>query len=116
MVTLAPFLGSGSSPAVALALDREAIGLELNPEYVHLAIERTEKAMAPVMPGRVQKVRTAVSDAQPDLPKLAEASTGSGDGELALGYCDHQRRWVAKTVCGKDPDTLKSRRATESSM
>lgn len=44
---LDPFLGSGTTYAVALELARNAIGIELNPEYVTLARER----IASVTPG-----------------------------------------------------------------
>lgn len=43
---LDPFAGSGTTLAVALALGRSAIGIELNPEYVKLA----ERRLAGVTP------------------------------------------------------------------
>lgn len=39
---LDPFMGSGTVPAVAAELGRQAIGIELNPAYVALARERLE--------------------------------------------------------------------------
>jgi site-specific DNA-methyltransferase (adenine-specific)/site-specific DNA-methyltransferase (cytosine-N4-specific) len=39
-VVLSPFAGSGTTLAVAVSLGRQAIGLELNPEYVALIRER----------------------------------------------------------------------------
>lgn len=38
---LDPFLGSGTTAQVALELGRHAIGIELNPAYLHLARQRT---------------------------------------------------------------------------
>ena len=38
---LDPFLGSGTTAMVALELGRNAIGIELSPEYVKLARQRT---------------------------------------------------------------------------
>jgi DNA modification methylase len=38
---LDPFFGSGTTGKVALELGRKCIGIELNPEYVKLAEERT---------------------------------------------------------------------------
>ena len=43
-VCLDPFSGSGTVAAVATRLGRQAIGIELNPEYQSLAIERIEDA------------------------------------------------------------------------
>jgi len=43
-VCLDPFSGSGTVAAVATSLGRQAIGIELNPEYQSLAIERIEDA------------------------------------------------------------------------
>jgi len=42
-VVLDPFAGSGTTLAVAIANGRSAIGIELNPEYVPLALERIAK-------------------------------------------------------------------------
>jgi DNA modification methylase len=39
-VVLDPFLGSGTTAAVAKKLGRNYIGIELNPEYVRLAEQR----------------------------------------------------------------------------
>lgn len=43
-VCLDPFSGSGTVAAVAASLGRQAIGIELNPEYQSLAIERIRDA------------------------------------------------------------------------
>jgi len=45
---LDPFAGSGTTLAVAAALGREAIGIELNPEYVGLIRERVSAAVGPM--------------------------------------------------------------------
>lgn len=44
-VVIDPFLGSGTSIAVALSKNRRAIGIELNPEYIELAEQRIRKAL-----------------------------------------------------------------------
>lgn len=41
---LDPFAGSGTVPAVAQSMGREAIGIELNPEYAEIARQRVEVA------------------------------------------------------------------------
>jgi len=46
-VVLDPFLGSGTTLAVARQLGRTGIGIELNPEYVKLAHDRIGKAEKP---------------------------------------------------------------------
>lgn len=46
-VVLDPFAGSGTTLAVAARLGRDAIGIELNPEYAKLAERRIGKALAP---------------------------------------------------------------------
>ena len=43
---LDPFAGSGTTLAVAAELGRNAIGCELNPEYIKLAEERIAKVKA----------------------------------------------------------------------
>lgn len=42
-VVLDPFLGSGTSAVVAENLGRECIGIELNPEYAKIAVQRLER-------------------------------------------------------------------------
>lgn len=43
-VVLDPFLGSGTSAIVAKRLGRDCIGIELNPEYAEIAIQRLERS------------------------------------------------------------------------
>ncbi|WP_180256199.1 DNA methyltransferase, partial [Enterobacter hormaechei] len=40
---LDPFFGSGTTGVVAMKLDRNYVGIELNPEYVDLANNRLKK-------------------------------------------------------------------------
>jgi DNA modification methylase len=40
-IVLDPFMGSGTTLAVALGLGRKGLGIELNAEYIELALERT---------------------------------------------------------------------------
>lgn len=44
---LEPFAGSGTTLAVALQLDRQAIGIELNPDYAKLAEKRITRSLRP---------------------------------------------------------------------
>lgn len=69
-VVLDPFLGSGTTAVVALKHGRKAIGLELNPDYVDIAVERIKKSLAPTPTKRTVK---PPSEAQPDLLELAGA-------------------------------------------
>ena len=47
-VVLDPFLGSGTTVAVARELGRHGVGCELNPEYAELARRRIGKAERPL--------------------------------------------------------------------
>jgi DNA modification methylase len=40
-VVLDPFMGSGTTAAVAARMQRRWVGCELNPDYKHLQLERT---------------------------------------------------------------------------
>ncbi|RLG68671.1 MAG: hypothetical protein DRO11_08735, partial [Methanobacteriota archaeon] len=42
-VVLDPFLGSGTTALVAAKLQRDCIGIELNPSYVEMAVRRLRK-------------------------------------------------------------------------
>ena len=42
-VVLDPFFGSGTTGEVATSLGRDYVGIELNPEYCQLAVQRTEQ-------------------------------------------------------------------------
>lgn len=44
-VVLDPFMGSGTTGIVALRLDREFVGIELNPDYVKIAAKRFDKEL-----------------------------------------------------------------------
>jgi site-specific DNA-methyltransferase (cytosine-N4-specific) len=44
-IVLDPFLGSGTTGVVALALERRFVGIELNPEYVRIAEQRLNGAV-----------------------------------------------------------------------
>ncbi len=46
-LVLDPFLGSGTTLAVASQLGRRGVGCELNPEYVKLAHDRIGRATRP---------------------------------------------------------------------
>ena len=58
-VVLEPFLGSGTTVAVARELGRHGVGCELNPEYAKLARERI---------GKVEKPATFRTDRVIDSP------------------------------------------------
>lgn len=45
-IVLDPFMGAGTTALAALQLDRDFIGVELNPEYVKMATRRTAAEMA----------------------------------------------------------------------
>jgi site-specific DNA-methyltransferase (cytosine-N4-specific) len=44
-LVLDPFIGSGTTGFVALNLERRFVGIELNPDYVHIAAKRLNGAV-----------------------------------------------------------------------
>ena len=48
-VVLDPFLGSGTTAAVAKSLGRRAIGIDLNPAYLDMAIDRCRQLAMPML-------------------------------------------------------------------
>lgn len=48
---LDPFAGSGTTLGVAIAHGRDALGVELNPEYVELVRRRMSGVTAPLFAG-----------------------------------------------------------------
>lgn len=74
---LDPFLGSGTTALVAAKLERQWIGIELNPEYAEIAIKRTGwsgPARAPRFVRKHPSTRRAVLQSQDG--SAAELSTG----------------------------------------
>ncbi len=50
-LVLDPFMGSGTTAEAALTLGRPVVGIELNPDYIEIAIERLERAAAAIATG-----------------------------------------------------------------
>jgi DNA modification methylase len=61
-VVLDPFMGSGTTGAVALRLNRNFIGLELNPEYVKLANKRIFSSSSTLDSFEEKKINAIVGD------------------------------------------------------
>lgn len=53
-LVLDPFMGSGTTAEAALTLGRPVVGIELNPDYIEIAIERLERAAAAIATGTPQ--------------------------------------------------------------
>lgn len=66
-IVLDPFMGSGTTAAVALQLGRQYLGCELNPDYEPLQRERIEASAAPP-----PATRTRRSATQPPEPEPAQ--------------------------------------------
>lgn len=45
-IILDPFLGSGTTAAACINLNRQFIGIEISPDYCRLAVERIRRATA----------------------------------------------------------------------
>ncbi len=65
---LDPFAGAGTTLLAANRLGRNAIGVELNPDYVELARVRIADAMAPAPVKRSRAVRVSAPVPKPDAP------------------------------------------------
>lgn len=48
-IVLDPFIGSGTVGVVCEQLDRQFVGIELNPDYVKIAVDRLEQIELPVL-------------------------------------------------------------------
>jgi DNA modification methylase len=83
-LVLDPFMGSGTTLVAAVLTDREAVGYDLDPQYVEVAKERVATARA-----RVWRHRQPEGE-QPALPEFAEAAASVTDEEIAAD--DFQRR------------------------
>lgn len=90
-VVLDPFLGSGTTAAVALRHGRSAVGSELQPASVELALRRIGKECAPNLfrPAVVPEVR------------VLEAQTELDDPDLAMKY---HAAWASATGRHGPPD------------
>ncbi|MPT54765.1 MULTISPECIES: site-specific DNA-methyltransferase [Delftia] len=64
-VVLDPFMGSGTTAAVALQLGRQYLGCELNPDYEPLQRERIEASAAPPPTARPQRRATRPPEPEP---------------------------------------------------
>lgn len=53
-LVLDPFMGSGTTAEAALRLERNAIGFEINPDYVNIAARRLDKAAASIAEAKSQ--------------------------------------------------------------
>ncbi|MBK0115602.1 site-specific DNA-methyltransferase [Delftia sp. S67] len=64
-VVLDPFMGSGTTAAVALQLGRQYLGCELNPDYEPLQRERIEASAAPPPAARTRRRATRPPEPEP---------------------------------------------------
>lgn len=64
-VVLDPFMGSGTTAAVALQLGRQYLGCELNPDYEPLQRERIEASAAPSPASRPRRRATRPPEPEP---------------------------------------------------
>ncbi|MDO4909513.1 MAG: site-specific DNA-methyltransferase [Corynebacterium sp.] len=55
-IVLDPFFGSGTVGEVAATLGRDFIGIELNEEYVQLALERLHQRIPPEQHARIEVI------------------------------------------------------------
>ena len=82
-VVLDPFLGSGTTAAVAKQLGRHYIGIELNPDYCKLAQKRIEGGEAheqTLAPAAVYRRGTGIAGTEKGHPKSGQAHEEAGKG------------------------------------
>ena len=82
-VVLDPFLGSGTTAAVARQLGRHYIGIELNPDYCKLAQKRIEGGEAheqTLAPAAVYRRGAGIAGTEKGHPKSGQAHEEAGKG------------------------------------
>ncbi len=86
-LVLDPFMGSGTTLVAAILTERQAVGYDLDPEYVEVAKERVTSARA-----RMWQHQQPEGE-QPELPELAEALAEVSEEEITA---DHFQRRATK--------------------
>ena len=99
-IVLDPFVGTGTSCAVAKSMGRRYIGIDINPEYVNIAQERVRDA-----PGfePLLLVGRAKYPGKEELKDLAAAEAGS-NGKVA--EAKHKRKTYGRKVTIKKDEQL----------
>jgi DNA modification methylase len=82
-IVLDPFMGSGTTAAVAKKLGRKYIGCEINPEYARMA-ERGIAEINPLFEGR-ERDENAKADRQGRTGEHFEGAGTGRDGDITLG-------------------------------
>lgn len=67
-VVLDPFVGSGTTSVAALKLNRHSIGIDMMPEYIEYAIQRTQKISGIVSDDSKKKTKKKISIKREILP------------------------------------------------
>src|ERR1700730_12114621 len=95
-IVLDPFVGTGTTCAVAKSMGRRYVGIDINPAYIDIARERVRNAagLAPVLlVGRVKYPGKAE-------PKEIAAAEAGSDGKVA--EAKHKRKTYGRKVTIKD--------------
>jgi modification methylase len=102
-VVLDPFVGTGTTCAVAKTMGRRYIGIDINPSYVRLAQERIRDA-----PGDepLLLVGRAKYPGKDELVAMAAADTAGSNGKNA-GEKKHKRKTYGRRVEIKEDEQLK---------
>jgi DNA modification methylase len=97
-VVLDPFVGTGTTCAVAKSMGRRYVGIDINPAYVKIAHERVRDALGfepPLLVGRAK---------YPGKEELKEVAEAGNNGKIAERK--HKRKTYGRKVTIKDQLTL----------
>ena len=100
-IVLDPFVGTGTTCAVAKSMGRRYVGIDINPAYVKIAQERVRDALGfePLL-----LVGRAKYPGKDELKEMAAAEAGS-NGKAA--EAKHKRKTYGRKVTIKDDEQLK---------
>src|SRR4051794_39813227 len=101
-VVLDPFVGTGTTCAVAKTMSRRYVGIDINPAYVKIAEERVRDA-----PGQepVLLVGRAKYPGKDELAEIAAADAAATNGKYA-GEKKHKRKTYGRKVEIKEDEQL----------
>jgi DNA modification methylase len=93
-IVLDPFIGSGTTGAVALRLNRQYLGIELKPEYIRLANERICKGCKPLTEYQERSTGESAASGADLATKIVSRASGSAGGSAIRMLLTRSRRVI----------------------